>query len=118
MFLIEALRLKNLDRESIRTHFRKTFRYDPTDANFYFLITWGFNDNPAELWEKYKNAIREWKEGDFSIRKEGALFELFPYLNREWPLSLYTKHQASDGRDIHVIHLYVDVKMESKRNLK
>lgn len=116
--IIEALRLKNLDRESIRTHFRKTFRYDPTDANFYFLITWGFNDNPAELWEKYKNAIREWKEGDFSIRKEGALFELFPYLNREWPLSLYTKHQASDGRDIHVIHLYVDVKMESKRNLK
>ncbi|MED1440098.1 hypothetical protein P4U23_16355 [Aeribacillus composti] len=112
--IVEALRLQSADEKNIRKHFRKIFRYDAGDANFNFLITWGFSDKPKELWEKYKSIVLSSTDGDFPVIKEGSLKDQFPLIEEPWPLSFYTKHYSDIGEEIYIIHLYVDVKMRGK----
>ncbi|MED4454887.1 hypothetical protein [Metabacillus fastidiosus] len=112
--IIEGLRLQSAVEKNILSHFQKLFRYDASDTHFYFLINWGFYDDPVTLWSKYEKIILSWSEGQYSVVEKGNIFDLFPFFEDHWPLSFYTKHFSDIGNEIYVIHLYVDVKMKSK----
>lgn len=114
--IVEGLRLKDANKENILSHFRKLFSYDASASHFYFLLNWGFHDKPAELWERYKNTIYSWDDGNYSMEKMENILDLFPFLQQQEFLSFYTKHSSDTKDDIYVIHLYVDVKMTNKRN--
>lgn len=113
--IIEGLRLPDANKKNILSHFQKLFRYDAGDAHFYFLINWGFSNNPASLWKKYKNIVSSWDNGNFSVVEKGNILDLFPFLEEQPIPSFYTKHSSDFGDEIYVIHLYVDVKMTSKQ---
>ncbi|WP_108308392.1 hypothetical protein [Metalysinibacillus jejuensis] len=113
--IIEGLRLPYANKSVILEHFQKLFRYDAGDAHFYFHINWGFSDNPASLWNKYKDIVLTWDDGNYSVVEQGSIFNLFPFLEDERLPSFYTKHFSDMGNEIYVIHLYVDVKMTSKQ---
>lgn len=115
--IIEALRLRHLETDSILKHFRKIFSYDSTNVNFYFMITWGFSKSPDRLWEKYRETVLTWKDGTFAVKEIGELPGKFNFHQIEWPYSFYSEHRSDDGRDIFVVHLYVDVLQEAKRQL-
>ncbi len=112
--IIEGLRLANANKNNILSHFKKLFRYDASDTHFYFLINWGFNNNPAELWKKYKKIVLSWNDGSYSVEANGQISDIFPYLEEQRFPSFYTKHFSDMQYEIYVIHLYVDVKMKSK----
>lgn len=115
--IIEALRLQSARKKEILQHFQKIFAYDSVDSDFYFMISWGFNDNPMNLWEKYREIVKSWSSGEYSVVDSGEIKALLPLCSDTSLLSFYTKHQSDDGREIFVIHLYVDVKMNSKQEL-
>ncbi|SFB20516.1 hypothetical protein SAMN04488072_109165 [Lentibacillus halodurans] len=112
--IIEGLRLSYANKQDILSHFQKLFRYDAGDAHFYFLINWGFSDSPSTLWKKYKDIVLSWNDSSYSVKANGNILDLFPYLEEQQLPSFYTRHLSDMGNEIYVIHLYVDVKMTSK----
>ncbi|MFL0364039.1 hypothetical protein ACH0BF_13575 [Pseudobacillus sp. 179-B 2D1 NHS] len=114
--IIEAMRLATLDRGNIMKHFKKTFSYDAEGARFYFLIIWGFSNQPAELFDSYCKQIRLWEDEELAIIRESIPQEEFKFVQGNYPpLAICTHHQTPFKQDITMTHIYVDVKQSSIR---
>ncbi|HGH7180307.1 TPA: tetratricopeptide repeat protein [Bacillus luti] len=118
MLIGEALILKTKDTASIKKHTEKVFGYDVTNCNFYVVITWGFSNNPDQLWSGYVDTVISRKDEKFALIGYGSLEELYSNINKQGLRTFYTEHYTDKSSEkAIVIHIYVDVFKEERRKI-
>ncbi|PEC55143.1 hypothetical protein COK56_27060 [Bacillus cereus] len=112
----EALVLSGANTAVITDHVRKAFSYDIPATNYCIIINWGYANKVEEVWESYKEIIREKCDfGEYEILESGTLNDLYPDLTHVPDYQFYTKHKTEHkGEEAYMIHLYIDVKHKER----
>ncbi|MGG0475531.1 hypothetical protein ABEY96_25465 [Priestia aryabhattai] len=114
--LIEALVLKHVDTQNIKTHTEKIFGYDTTGINLHFIINWGTSSNHTHTWEGYKKIVAERQEGIFAVEEVGDIGDLCQSDDIQGIDAFYTVHNTTkEDVKANVIHFYVDVKQDAQK---
>jgi hypothetical protein len=116
----EALVLNGANTAVITDHVRKAFSYDIPAINYCIIINWGYANKVEEVWESYKDIVREKCDfGAYEILESGTLKDLFPDLTHVPDYQFYTKHKTEHkSEEAYMIHLYIDVRHIEKVSLR
>lgn len=122
--IVEGIKLETKDTNNIFKHINKVFGYDISNNKINFIIVYGYNKDPKQLWSKYEdylksNFIEDCKSNEikYEVIEIGTYREI-DYLADDGYLRmyfdkynvLYTKHiNKNNNSKCTVFHVFLDI---------
>lgn len=112
--IVEAVNVRqHFNKKQIHEHCQKLIPYASEHANLFFILLWGFNDDPDRSWQRYIAMITDASNWPPSFSLEGHRERKHRENSADLPMYV-TSHGGSEGPH-HILHFYVDLVQTKKR---